>query len=103
MVTCFSLVEPCKIIRVCSLFSFKLQISADALQIPSFAALEEYLDSRSAATFAASQITTFSNKKEAKGTKRKALPASRGVESLKKVNTSNMAKLTSFFKPKDKK
>ncbi|KGB76950.1 hypothetical protein CNBG_2788 [Cryptococcus deuterogattii R265] len=68
-----------------------------------FAALEEHLASRSAAAFAASQITTSSNKKEAKGTKRKAPPASRGVESLKKVNTSNMAKLTSFFKPKDKK
>jgi ribonuclease H2 subunit B len=41
--------------------------------------------------------------KETKGTKRKALPASRGVESLKKVNTSKMNKLTSFFKPKEEK
>lgn len=103
MVTCSDLVEARKIIRVCPLFSFKLQIFADALQISSFAALEEHLASRSAAAFAASQITTSSSKKEAEGTKRKAPPASRGVESLKKVNTSNMAKLTSFFKPKDKK
>jgi ribonuclease H2 subunit B len=41
--------------------------------------------------------------KEAKGTKRKAPPASRGAESLKKVNTSKMNKLTSFFKPKEEK
>ncbi|AAW45309.1 hypothetical protein CNBH3810 [Cryptococcus deneoformans B-3501A] len=68
-----------------------------------FAALEEHLASRSAAAFAASQITTSNNKKEAKGIKRKAPPASRGVESLKKVNTNKMAKLTSFFKPKEKK
>lgn len=37
----------------------------------------------------------------AKGEKRKPPAASRGVESLKKVNTTSMSKLTSFFKAKD--
>jgi ribonuclease H2 subunit B len=37
----------------------------------------------------------------AAGTKRKST-SSRGVEALKKVNTTSMNKLTSFFKPKEK-
>lgn len=44
-------------------------------------------------------------KRAAAGTKRKAAPAaaSRGVEALKKANTEGMAKMTSFFKPKEPK
>ncbi|WVQ73094.1 hypothetical protein IAR50_002657 [Cryptococcus sp. DSM 104548] len=69
-----------------------------------FTALNEYLASHNAALIAASQPITKEKKgaKDAAGTKRKA-STSRGVESLKKVNTSNMAKLTSFFKPKEPK
>ncbi|RSH91745.1 hypothetical protein EHS25_009114 [Saitozyma podzolica] len=69
-----------------------------------FSALSEYLANRAAVAAAASAPIVNSSKDGAKsGTKRKAPPASRGVEALKKVNTSSMSKLTSFFKPKDAK
>ncbi|TYJ58445.1 hypothetical protein B9479_000651 [Cryptococcus floricola] len=69
-----------------------------------FTALHEYLASHNAALAAASQPITKAKKgaKETAATKRKA-SSSRGVESLKKVNTSKMTKLTSFFKPKEPK
>ncbi|WWD19530.1 hypothetical protein CI109_103991 [Kwoniella shandongensis] len=66
-----------------------------------FTTLNTYLANRTAASMAASQQPSTGSGKEAKGVKRKAAPASRGVEALKKVNTNNMAKLTSFFKPKE--
>ncbi|WVR07781.1 hypothetical protein IAU60_004824 [Kwoniella sp. DSM 27419] len=66
-----------------------------------FAPLSEHLANRTAAAIAASQPPSNSSIKEAKGTKRKAPPTSKGVEALKKVNTNNMSKLTSFFKPKE--
>lgn len=55
-----------------------------------------------AAAIAAS-APVVQKKKEKPGQKRKAPAASRGVESLKKVNTKGMAKMTSFFKPKAEK
>jgi ribonuclease H2 subunit B len=57
-----------------------------------------------AATLAASMPPSNSNKDKAAAAaaKRKATTGSRGVEALKKVNTSSMAKMTSFFKPKGK-
>ncbi|WVQ84931.1 hypothetical protein IAT38_007094 [Cryptococcus sp. DSM 104549] len=67
-----------------------------------FASLNTYLANRNAAALAASMPPAKQSKKDAAGTKRKAPPASRGVEQLKKVNTSSMSKLTSFFKPKEK-
>lgn len=69
----------------------------------SFTALDTYSFDRTAAQIAASAPITQSKSEAAlkAGAKRKAPPASRGVESLKKVNTSSMSKLTSFFKPKD--
>jgi len=67
------------------------------------APLAKYLADRAAATAAAAQ-PVVNQGKDAKGAKRKApVQASRGVEALKKVNTSKMAKLTSFFKPKEEK
>ncbi|ORX40686.1 ribonuclease H2, subunit B [Kockovaella imperatae] len=67
-----------------------------------FSALQEYLANRTAATLAAQMPPSKSNKeKAAAGVKRKGSATSRGVETLKKVNTSSMAKLTSFFKPKN--
>ncbi|KAK8853116.1 hypothetical protein IAR55_003817 [Kwoniella newhampshirensis] len=66
-----------------------------------FTSLNTYLANRSAASISASQHPNTGSSREAKGVKRKAPPASRGVEALKKVNTNNMAKLTSFFKPKE--
>jgi ribonuclease H2 subunit B len=47
--------------------------------------------------------TNLPGKKDqaAAGAKRKST-ASRGVEALKKVNTTSMSKMTSFFKPKGK-
>jgi ribonuclease H2 subunit B len=61
------------------------------------------LCNRTAAQIAASAPITQSKSEAAlkAGVKRKAAPGSRGVESLKKVNTSSMSKLTSFFKPKE--
>lgn len=57
-----------------------------------------------AAAAAAAAAPIVSEKKTASGaTKRKAVAGSRGVEALKKVNTQGMAKMTSFFKPKEKK
>ncbi|ORY26709.1 ribonuclease H2, subunit B [Naematelia encephala] len=70
-----------------------------------FTHLQTHLANLSAAAMAASMPPTNSNRNKdaaAKGTKRKAPAASRGVEQLKKVNTASMAKLTNFFKPKDK-
>ncbi|CAD6573945.1 MAG: hypothetical protein TREMPRED_000969 [Tremellales sp. Tagirdzhanova-0007] len=63
--------------------------------------LSHHLANRSAATTAASILPIQSSKVQEKGAKRKPLPASRGVEALKKVNTTSMNKMTSFFKPKD--
>lgn len=65
--------------------------------------LSQYLANRTAAQIAASAPLTQTKSDPAlkAGAKRKAPPASRGVESLKKVNTSSMNKLTSFFKAKD--
>ena len=71
------------------------------MRLRSFSTLQDYLSNRSAATLAAQiQPTASSKDKAAAGVKRKASVASRGVEKLKKVNTSSMTKLTSFFKPK---
>jgi ribonuclease H2 subunit B len=69
---------------------------------PQLAPLATYLANRTAAAAAAAQ-PAVGDKKAAKGVKRKAPPASRGVEALKKVNTASMSKLTSFFKPKEEK
>ncbi|WVF73110.1 hypothetical protein IAT40_007929 [Kwoniella sp. CBS 6097] len=73
-----------------------------------FSPLTKHLSDMTAAAIAASQMpsNTKSDKDAAaaaagKGVKRKGSAASRGVEALKKVNTNNMAKLTSFFKPKE--
>ncbi|EIW72256.1 hypothetical protein M231_04940 [Tremella mesenterica] len=66
-----------------------------------FSALKNHLANRAAADIISSQPVV--NDKPKAGVKRKAPPASRGVEMLKKVNTSNMSKLTSFFKPKPEK
>ena len=68
--------------------------------------METHLANISAAALAASMPpTNLPNKAEkaaaAAGNKRKSA-SSRGVEMLKKVNTTSMSKMTSFFKPKDK-
>ena len=65
----------------------------------SFSALTDHLANLSAALAAAAAPIVQSSGPQ-KGVKRKALPGSRGVEALKKVNTTSMAKLTNFFKPK---
>lgn len=65
--------------------------------------LTTYLQNRSAAALAASMPVVNASGKDkagAAGAKRKAQQGSRGVESLKKVNTTGMAKMTSFFKKK---
>ncbi|WVR00287.1 hypothetical protein IAU59_007430 [Kwoniella sp. CBS 9459] len=70
-----------------------------------FTPLTKHLSDMSAAAIAASQMPSNNKSdkdKDAKSLKRKGSGSvsSRGVEALKKVNTNNMAKLTSFFKPK---
>jgi len=66
-------------------------------------ALDAYLADRAAAARAAAAPVVQGNGKEKAAAKRKAASqTSRGVEQLKKVKTEGMAKLTSFFKPKDK-
>ncbi|KAK4683816.1 ribonuclease H2 subunit B, partial [Tremellales sp. Uapishka_1] len=65
-----------------------------------FTALAEHSANMTAAIIAAS-APSVSKSTATKAAKRKAPPASRGVVSLKKVNTSSMNKLTSFFKPKE--
>jgi len=84
-------------IRVSSLPSFRTDLTS------SFSNLSTYSINRTAAQIAASAPITQSKNEAAlkAAAKRKAPAASRGVESLKKVNTSSMNKLTSFFKPKD--
>ena len=69
----------------------------------SMLALDAYLADRAAAARAAAAPVVQGNGKEKAAAKRKAASqTSRGVEQLKKVKTEGMAKLTSFFKPKDK-
>lgn len=66
-------------------------------------AYNSYQVDRAAAARAA-EAPVVQEKKE-KGAKRKLAKteSSRGVEALKKVNTNGMAKMTSFFKAKEKK
>lgn len=76
-----------------------MSLSLEWLSNGSMLAYNAYLADRVAAARAA-EAPVVVEKKE-KGTKRKLKSeSSRGVEALKKVNTSGMAKMTSFFKPK---
>ncbi|WVO12513.1 hypothetical protein L204_100113 [Cryptococcus depauperatus] len=79
-----------------------LPIHLKLLQCYDFTLLNIYLVNRNTAALAVVQPNTVKEKKAPKGMKKKA-PTSKGVEALKKVNTSNMKKLTNFFISKDKK
>lgn len=69
----------------------------------SLLALDAHLADRAAAARAAAVPIIQGSGKEKAGAKRKvATQSSRGVEALKKVRTEGMAKMTSFFKPKEK-
>ena len=69
----------------------------------SFSTLNKYVEFKKEETLSkaagppATKAKVTANKETAAPNKRKAAKTSQGVENLKKVNTSGMAKISSFF------